>query len=165
MKSRYLLFVAVLLLSLSASRAQEVLHGVLPKPTDAQEKHEYQADPIGLVLRWLAKEAKINIVVSDSVKGNITMRLTDLSPLAAIKVVCASKQLILNEFDDVYYVMTPSERIDSLHYLDRDDLPAAIAKFKKRYYDALLKEGFTKDEALKIVASESLPLNELKIEK
>jgi len=165
MKSRHFLYAALLILSFSATRAQDALRGELPKPTDAVKHHEYQGDQINLVLRWLAQEAKINILVSDSVKGTITMRLTDLSAMDAIRVICASKQLILNQFDEVYYVMTPAERLESLHYLDRDALPAAMAKFKKRYYEALLQEGFSKDEALKIVASESLPLNDLKIEK
>ncbi|HLW35229.1 MAG TPA: hypothetical protein VKS98_06180, partial [Chthoniobacterales bacterium] len=36
---------------------------------------EFQGDDVGQVLRLLARQAKVNMVVSDSVQGTVTMRL------------------------------------------------------------------------------------------
>jgi hypothetical protein len=37
------------------------------------------------------------------------------------------------------------------------DVPKLAARFAKRYYDALIKEGFTKQEALEIVTRMQYP--------
>ena len=39
---------------------------------------EFQGDDVGQVLRLLARQAKINMVVSEAVTGTVTMRLEDV---------------------------------------------------------------------------------------
>ena len=71
---------------------------------------EFQGDDIGQVLRLLARQAKINVVVSDQVQGTVSMRLEDVTALRAIEIICQSKALFLNNVDGVYYIKTAAER-------------------------------------------------------
>jgi hypothetical protein len=46
--------------------------------------------------------------------------------------------------------------------LTRPERAAALAHFQKLYYDALIKEGFTKEEALSILRANQLPMTGVK---
>ncbi len=72
--------------------------------------NDFQGEEIGLVLRTLARQAKINVVVSDKIVGTVTMRLENIQPLEAIKVVAQSKNLFVDELNGVYYVKTQEEK-------------------------------------------------------
>lgn len=75
--------------------------------------NEFQGDDVAQVLRLLARQAKINIVISDKVDAaqmKITMRLEDKTPLEAIKVIAQAKGLLVDENEGVYYVKTKDER-------------------------------------------------------
>lgn len=75
--------------------------------------NEFQGDPIDLVLRTLAKQARINLVISDKVTaagGTVTMRLEDKSPKEAIEIIAQSKGLIMDEVNGVYFVKTQEEK-------------------------------------------------------
>ncbi len=72
--------------------------------------NEFQGEEIGAVLRLLARQGGINLVVSDQVQGTITMRLEGLTPLEAIRVVVTAKGLIMDQIDRVYYIKTPAEK-------------------------------------------------------
>jgi type IV pilus assembly protein PilQ len=72
--------------------------------------NEFQGDEIGQVLRLLARQAKINMVVSEKVVGTVTMRLEEIAPLQAIKVIVTSRGLVMDTLNDVYYVKTPEEK-------------------------------------------------------
>jgi type IV pilus secretin PilQ/predicted competence protein len=71
---------------------------------------EFQGDEVGQVLRLLARQAKVNMVVSEAVTGNVTMRLEDVSALEAISIIVKSKGLFMDKIDNVYYVKTATER-------------------------------------------------------
>ena len=71
---------------------------------------EFQGDDIGQVLRLLARQAKINMVVSEAVTGTVTMRLEDVTALQAIAIIVKSKGLSMDPIDNVYYIKTPAER-------------------------------------------------------
>ena len=75
--------------------------------------NEFQGDDAAQVLRLLARQAKINIVVSDKVEAaqmKVTMRLEDKTPLEAIRIIARAKSLVIDEQDGVYYVKTKEER-------------------------------------------------------
>ena len=76
----------------------------------ASRLNEFQGDEIGLVLRTLARQAKMNLVVSEKVVGTVTLRLEDKTPKEAIEVIVASKGLILDEMNGVFFVKTKEER-------------------------------------------------------
>ncbi len=71
---------------------------------------EFQGDDVGQVLRLLARQAKINMVVSEAVTGAVTMRLEDVTALQAISIIVKAKSLFMDKIDSVYYIKTPQER-------------------------------------------------------
>jgi type IV pilus secretin PilQ/predicted competence protein len=71
---------------------------------------EFQGDDIGQVLRLLARQAKVNMVVSDAVTGTVTMRLEDVTALQAISIIVKAKGLFLDKIDSVYYIKTAAEK-------------------------------------------------------
>src|SRR5438132_8477895 len=89
---------------------------VLPVPPDAVTEsggvgvREFQGDDVGQVLRLLARQAKINMVVSDQVTGTVTMRLEDVTALQAISIIVKAKGLFMDKIDTVYYIKTAAER-------------------------------------------------------
>lgn len=71
---------------------------------------EFQGDDVGQVLRLLARQAKINVVVSEAVQGTVTMRLEDVTALQSISIIVKAKGLFLDKIDNVYYIKTAAER-------------------------------------------------------
>ncbi len=71
---------------------------------------EFQGDDVGQVLRLLARQAKINMVVSEAVVGTVTMRLEDVTALQAIAIIVKAKSLFMDQIDNVYYIKTGAER-------------------------------------------------------
>src|SRR5437868_11787558 len=71
---------------------------------------EFQGDEVGQVLRLLARQAKINMVVSDSVQGTVTMRLEDVTALQAISIIVKAKGLFMDKIENVYYIKTAAEK-------------------------------------------------------
>src|ERR1700680_2701317 len=71
---------------------------------------EFQGDEVGQVLRLLARQAKINMVVSEAVTGTVTMRLEDVTALQAISIIVKAKGLFLDKIDNVYYIKTGAEK-------------------------------------------------------
>ncbi len=71
---------------------------------------EFQGDDVGQVLRLLARQAKVNMVVSDAVTGTVTMRLEDVTALQAISIIVKAKGLFMDKIENVYYIKTATER-------------------------------------------------------
>jgi type IV pilus secretin PilQ/predicted competence protein len=71
---------------------------------------EFQGDDVGQVLRLLARQAKINVVVSEAVTGTVTMRLEDVTALQAISIIVKAKGLFMDKIETVYYIKTAAER-------------------------------------------------------
>src|SRR5476651_837990 len=71
---------------------------------------EFQGDDVGQVLRLLARQAKINMVVSEAVTGTVTMRLEDVTALQAINIIVKAKSLFMDQIESVYYIKTAQER-------------------------------------------------------
>src|SRR5205085_3762917 len=71
---------------------------------------EFQGDDIGQVLRLLARQSKVNMVVSDAVTGTVTMRLEDVTALQAISIIVKAKGLFMDKIENVYYIKTGAEK-------------------------------------------------------
>src|SRR5471032_1895244 len=71
---------------------------------------EFQGDDVGQVLRLLARQSKINMVVSEAVIGTVTMRLEDVTALQAVAIIVKAKSLFMDQIDNVYYIKTAAER-------------------------------------------------------
>ncbi len=83
-------------------------------PPTAARLNEFQGDPIDLVLRTLARQAKISIVVTDAVAqtgGTVSMRIEEKSPFEAIEIIVEAKGLIMEQGKGgVYYIKTAAEK-------------------------------------------------------
>jgi len=82
-------------------------------PPSATRSNEFQGDPIDLVLRTLARQAKINLVISDKVTaagGTVTMRLEDKTPRESIDIIVQAKGLVMDELNGVFFVKTQEEK-------------------------------------------------------
>ena len=71
---------------------------------------EFQGDEVGQVLRLLARQSKVNMVVSEAVIGTVTMRLEDVTALQAIAIIVKAKGLFMDKIENVYYIKTGAER-------------------------------------------------------
>ncbi len=72
---------------------------------------EFQGDEIGLVLRTLARQANMNVIVSAQIQGTlITLRLTDKTPREVIEVIAESNGLLIEDRKGVTYIMTAAEK-------------------------------------------------------
>ena len=80
---------------------------------------EFQQEDVGLVFRTLARQAKINLIISDKVTGSgqagstagtVTTRLENVQPLQAMEIIANSKNLIFEQQNGVYYVKTQEEK-------------------------------------------------------
>jgi hypothetical protein len=123
---------------------------------------EFQGDEIGLVLRTLARQARINLVVSNKVAnaGTVTMRLDDLTPREAIDVIVQDKGLFMAEIDGVYFIKTYGEAAKEPAHsaLGRmtDTIVGPLATLKGKYYRQLVESGVPETTAATIVLNEEL---------
>ncbi len=90
----------------------------LPSPTlpplgdtgGGAQAREFSGDDVATVLRLLARQARINLVVSESVVGTVTMRLENVTAFEAIRIIANSKGFFIDEVDNVFYVKTAAEK-------------------------------------------------------
>jgi hypothetical protein len=160
-------------------------------PSTARELIEFQGDEISLVLRTLARRAKISMVLDSYVSGlgTVTMRVEDKTPREAIDIIAAAKNLILDENKGVLYVRMKNPPPDPpagyeakadpaldaamlsvlapalmkmyetiLDFESKPEIAQKIAKSKKILYDALIAEGFSKDQAFRLVLAHQTTL-------
>lgn len=59
---------------------------------------------------------------------------------------------MLNQMGPMYETMTQAMIDGTIKALSRQETIDRLAQFSRRYYEALMKQGFTKEEALQIVA-------------
>ncbi len=150
-----------------------LVHGQTPEPTPTaapvasseqpgaggKRVREFQGDELDQVLRLLARQAKINLAVGENVKGLVNVRLEDASAMEAIEVVVHQYKLSMTQDDKgVYYVNLPDPADAVLDLMTKPEMAYRVAAYKHNLYTALMKEGFTPDEAMRIVvASNAIP--------
>jgi type IV pilus assembly protein PilQ len=79
----------------------------------AEGQLNFENEDIRSAFQRLAKAAGLKVVISDRVKGSVTMELgeqNDMSPRMAIDVIVESKGLVLDESTDTLYIKTAEER-------------------------------------------------------
>lgn len=59
---------------------------------------------------------------------------------------------MFNQMGPMYETMTQAMIDGTIKALSRQETIDRLAQFSRRYYEALMKQGFTKEEALQIVA-------------
>ncbi|MES2570103.1 MAG: secretin N-terminal domain-containing protein, partial [Verrucomicrobiota bacterium] len=99
-------------LSAPAVLPEATLAPSAPSPNVAR-MHDFQGDEIGIVLRSLARQAGLTMIVSDKVAtpGNtVTARIENKTPLEAIEIIVESKGLVMEERKGVVSVKTVEEK-------------------------------------------------------
>jgi hypothetical protein len=64
----------------------------------------------------------------------------------------AAMAQMFSQMTPMYEGMSQATLEGTLKALEKPETVDRLARFAKRYYDALIKQGFTKEEALQIVA-------------
>src|SRR5262249_48493768 len=64
---------------------------------------------------------------------------------------------MFNQMGPMYETMMQAMLEGTLKALERPETIDRLARFARRYYDALMKQGFTREEALQIVAGAGIP--------
>ena len=77
---------------------------------NARTVRDFQGDEVSTVLRLLARQAGVNIMVSDQITGNINMRVENMTPLEAIRVIVEAKGLDISQSNNVYFIKTAAEK-------------------------------------------------------
>lgn len=77
---------------------------------NARAVRDFQGEEITMVLRLLARQAGINIIVSDLITGTINMRVENLTPMETIRVIVDAKGLDLSQTNNVYFIKTSAEK-------------------------------------------------------
>lgn len=78
---------------------------------NARTVRDFQGEEVATVLRLLARQAGINIVVSDQIVGSINMRVENLTPMEAIRVIVEAKGLDISQSNNVFFIKTAAEKV------------------------------------------------------
>jgi len=78
--------------------------------TNVARVHEFQGDDVALVLRTLARQAGLNVVVSPKVIGTVSLRLVQKTPKEAMEIICQANGLYMDELNGVTYIKTQAEK-------------------------------------------------------
>ncbi len=142
------------------------VHGQTPEPSAAasataqaeqanpggKRAREFQGDDLGQVLRLLARQAKINLMIDDAIKGNVNVRLENTSAMEAIEAIVHLYKLTMSKDEKGIYYLTPPAMSDAvLDFLAKPETAERIAAYKHNLYTALIKEGFSAEEALEVM--------------
>ncbi len=157
----------ILILAISCGAAQPVF-GQTPASSPAattteadsaggKRAREFQGDDLGQVLRLLARQAKISLLVDEAIKGNVNFRLENASAMEAIEAIAHQYKLTLTkDAKDIYYLSAPDAADVMLDLLAKPETAARVAAFKRNLFDALVKEGFSPEEAIQVMNESDL---------
>ena len=81
-------------------------------PVDPNAPHasEFSGEEANLVLRTLARQAQMNVVVSPQIVGPISLRVEGKTPREVIEIVCQANGYVVDELKGVFYIKTQAER-------------------------------------------------------
>lgn len=157
------------LLHLDASPAKDTTTtptatpGGEPAASDSDDLvNSFNHTPIRKALLPLARSGGMNMVVSPKVDCDVSFNFDGLTPGEVIDLIVVTQGLVMTERNGVFFVMTRPERSQQLHIFGSEALPQALARFDHRYLKALVTKGFTREQALKVVAGEKFPIEPLK---
>lgn len=128
-----------------------------PSSPGGKRVREFQGDDVGQVLRLLARQAKVSLMVDETIKGTVNMRLENSTALEAIEAIARSCKYSLTQDDKgIYYVSPPDTIQAALELIARPETANRIAAYKRHLFVALMGQGFSADESLKIVLASDL---------
>ncbi len=71
---------------------------------------DFQEEDLPQVLRLLARQAKINLYVSEQVAGSLTLRVQDKTPMETLRFIVRAKGLVMDEIEGDFFVKTQGEK-------------------------------------------------------
>jgi type II secretory pathway component GspD/PulD (secretin) len=146
---------------------------------------EYSGADLATTLREIARNGGMNIVVSPEVRQTVSLYFTKKSPLEAIRLLADAEDLTLLSRNGVWLVKPkhpnpenakPANAPAAVHadesgasggnltaaviqtLLDSSTSPEMAKKTAegtRRYFEALMAEGFSREEALRIVSQDA----------
>ncbi len=124
-----------------------------PSP-GGRRAREFQGDDLGQVLRLLARQAKINLIIDDAIKGSVSMRLENTSAMETIEAIVHQYKLSMTKDEKGVYFLTPPDPADAaLDLMAKPETANRVAAYVRHLYLALAKEGFSPEESLRIVTA------------
>ena len=134
------------------------------------------------VLKMLANEARVELDLDFSIRGTVNMQLEDVDAKQAIEVLSQANALDCQLAGNVYHIKATAKTDDAhkggekpadgfeafgqalaktindaSEAVTKPEIAERFAKYKHNYYLALIKEGFTAQEALNIVIASGDP--------
>ncbi len=123
-------------------------------PSGGKRAREFQGDDLGQVLRLLARQAKISLMIDDAIKGSVNVRLENASAMETIEAIVHQYKLAMTKDEKGVYFLSPPDPNDAaLDLLAKPETANRIAAYVRHFYLALAKEGFTPEESLRIVTA------------
>lgn len=154
---RWVVFCLGGLLPLASGQTPEsspAAQGEHPADAGGKRPREFQGDDLQQVLRLLARQAKVSLIVGEAVKGNVSARLENASAMDFIETLVHQYHLTMTRDDKgVYYVNLPDPDEAALVIIAKPETAGRIAAYTHNLYDALIKQGFSPDDALSIVTT------------
>jgi type II secretory pathway component HofQ len=110
---------------------------------NARKVFDFSGEDVQVVLRTLAREARMNLMLSGVVKGTVNLRLEDKTPREIIEVIIHVNGWASTEVNGVYYIGAPDGAL-----MREAEL---IAHRTKIQFDAYIQRGFTRAEAMDLI--------------
>lgn len=134
-----------------------------PKAEAGKRTREFEGTPFSVFVRLLAREAGINVLVSEQACASdiVVVRLEEVDALETLRIVCAAKNLLLMEEEFGYCIRSAKERARGRHYLDDEGLADALAAFRVGQLRELQKHGFTRAEVMEVLKADRFDLERM----
>jgi hypothetical protein len=138
-------FLGVLLLACSvctsACAAHKLAIGVTSTGKSGRFNVRYDSAPLKTVLADVSKHLDVNIVSSANLNDKVTCDLTEVELLPALHIIVESSGYIFRE-------QVPGSGVYTIRSRTPEEERAGSLK---RFFDALQREGFTKEQAMQIL--------------
>lgn len=117
---------------------------------------EFSGDEIDVVLRSLARRARMNVVLSPTVQGTVNLRLENTTNREVLEVICQANGFEIQELNGVHYIRSWDDKFKG----DANKMAHVL----KLMLDAYVAKGFTRVEAMELIKTPGIPRIELSAE-
>ena len=104
-----------------------------------------------------ARHLLVSLLFLTAVPSAIACQQPPTRPAVPDSAAFAQVAGMFNQMGPMYETMMQAMVEGTLKALERAEIVDRLAAFTRHYYEALIKQGFTKDEALQIVAGVGIP--------
>jgi type II secretory pathway component HofQ len=146
---------------------------------EARRTFDLPDQDVRVLLRTIADAYEIGVIVPDTLRGRSSMKLRDVTWEQAFRAILDPTDWTYRRDGDVILVVSkkqepkaepPSEDLLSIasamqarlakELLQDKEYAEAVAVFYRNLYDALVRKGFSKEQAMQIIVSAKIPPSE-----